>query len=172
MSIEAVLTSLQAEVQEHRVGSLLSTYLHKPRKAPLFQAALGKFLINGHLRFAATWSWWAFFGASFYFLYRKMYLFGLISFFAAVIIAYVDSALSVIVPVTCAISAKYLYCKKFIDDLEVAGYPTKPDDEMNRILFKIGGYNNWAIVAYFLLIILNASAAIFFFDELTGGVYT
>jgi hypothetical protein len=161
--MDAVLAALQAEVQDQRVGSHLSAYLHKPQKAPLFQAALGKFLINGHLCFAATWSWWAFSGSACYFLYRKMYLVGLISFFAAVILAYVAEALSLIVPITCAISAKYLFCKKFIEDLEVAGYPAKPEDEVNRILFQIGGYNTWAIVVYFLFIILNIAALIILF---------
>jgi hypothetical protein len=161
MSTETVLKALQTDVQGHAVGEFLASHLHKPQKAPLFQAALAKFMINGHFRFAATWSWWAFFGGAFYFFYRKMYLYGLIALGSDIIAALTGPLTPVIVAVCCGISAKFLYCKKFIDDLDAAGYPNEPAETVNRTLALLGGYNVWAVVVFFVVKLLIIAVLIF-----------
>jgi hypothetical protein len=161
MGTETVLTALQPDIQGPTLGNMLASHLHKPEKAPLYQAALVKFVINGFFRFAATWSWWAFFGGAFYFFYRKMYLYGLIALGVDLVAAFIEPLASIIVAVCCGISAKYLYCKKFIDDLEVAGYPNKPASEVNNTLALLGGFNTWAVVVFFLLLFLKVVVLIF-----------
>jgi hypothetical protein len=161
MGAETVLTALGSDIFGKATGSLLAAHLHKPEKVPMFQGALAKFVFNGFFRFAATWSWWAFFGGAFYFFYRKIYLYGLIALGGDIIAAYIEPFTSIIVAICCGVSAKYLYCKKFIEDLEVAGYPNKPADEVNATLSLLGGFNTWAIIIFFLLMLLKI--AILFF---------
>jgi hypothetical protein len=161
MSKESVLTALQSDVLGQTPGGFLSAHLHKPEKAPLYQSALIKFLINGHFRFAATWSWWAFFGGAFFFFYRKMYLYGLIALGVDVVAAFFVPLGTLIVAVCCGAGAKYFYCKKFIEDLDVAGYPGKPAEEIRHTLTLLGGYNTWAIIVFILLSLMKIAVLIF-----------
>jgi hypothetical protein len=168
MGTESVLTALQANIESQEVGNLLAAHLHKPEKAPLFQAALAKFVSNGSLRFASTWSWWAFFGSSFYFFYRKMYLYGLIALGFDIGIAFVLDHANPGVAIFSGLCAKYLYCTKFVKDLEASGYPNKPIDEVNHTLGQRGGYNTWAIVAAVFALLLQITM-LFFADKIINA---
>jgi len=144
-----VMKALNNEMNSNEIHRLLQEHLQKPGKVGIFHAALSKFVINEHLHFSVTWSWWAFFCLGFYFLYRKIYLIGIIAIFIpllAGLIPMLGIVLAVIVWILCGISAKYLYCKKFIKDLSLSGYPDKPIDEVAMNISRFGGYNTWAII--------------------------
>jgi hypothetical protein len=161
MSTEAVVGALQADVSGEEVGKLLASHLHKPEKARLFQAALTKFLINKHFRFAATWSWWAFFGGPFYFFYRKIYTYGLMVLAIDFAATFFVPLAGLIVAICCGVCAKNFYCKKFIEDLEIAGYPNEPSEKVNSVLAVLGGCNTWAIIAFFILFVLKIAVLLF-----------
>jgi type IV secretory pathway VirB6-like protein len=144
------MKALNDDIQGEEVKELLSSHLHKPEKVEIYHTSLQKFFINQHLRFAATWSWWAFFGRAFFFFYRKIYLFGLIFLIIDIFTAATMPFIYILSGICYAIVAKYLYCKKFVDDLGIAGYSDKSRAEVTRNISLLGGYNNWAIVVYFI----------------------
>jgi hypothetical protein len=138
--------ALDEKMATDEVRSLLDVHLKAPGKAPVYYDALSKCLINDHVVFTATWSWWAFLGGPWYFFYRKMYKPALITLAIGFLLFFVPIPFAgFIVCVASAVTAKYLYCKKFVKDLEIAGYPEKPASEISRSLGALGGYNSWAI---------------------------
>jgi hypothetical protein len=163
MQPQKILAAMGDGVRGQAVENMLAAHLRKPEKARLFQSALSKFEINGFFRFTPTWSWWAFFGGAFYFFYRKMYLYGVAALALDILATCVAPFTALLVAIGCAMSAKFLYCKKFLDDLGIAGYPDKPTEEVNNTLGLLGGYNNWAIIVYFGLFILKLIALGMFF---------
>ncbi|ADU65295.1 hypothetical protein Selin_0547 [Desulfurispirillum indicum S5] len=134
----------KTELQE-----LIGQHCQKPEKVPLFMGALEKMLVNGQLIFKPTWSWWAFFFSWAYFLYRKLYLWAAVFFLVNVITGMVG--LNLLVMVAAGISAKYLYLKKFTDDLQVAGFGSQTFVEVKSNMRQLGGYHNWVVVLILLL---------------------
>lgn len=69
-----IINALEEEARTGNVTQLLDPHLLTPKKAPLYEKALAKCLVNGYVSFAPTWSWWAMFEGPLYFFYRKMKL--------------------------------------------------------------------------------------------------
>ncbi|MBB5021594.1 DUF2628 domain-containing protein [Desulfurispira natronophila] len=122
---------------------LLSAHLGKPEKAPLFVDALEKMFINNHLTFKPTWSWWAFLFSWAYLLYRRLYLYAGLFFLANLITGLVG--LNIAVMIAAGISAKYLYLKKFLEDLQKAGHGRLSGYAVRKNLEQLGGYHPWVI---------------------------
>ncbi|GHV51687.1 hypothetical protein FACS1894216_06320 [Synergistales bacterium] len=166
-----IAAALDEKMATDEVRSLLEIHLKTPGKVSVYYDALSKCLINGHVVFTAMWSWWAFIGGPWYFFYRKMYKPGLIMLGISILLCFVPIPFgSAIICVAAAIMAKYLYCKKFVSDLEIAGYPEKSGSEISRSLGVLGGYNSWAIwagVIVNIIILLAALAAV-----LIGSVFS
>ncbi|MDR1943293.1 MAG: DUF2628 domain-containing protein, partial [Synergistaceae bacterium] len=121
-----------------------------------------KCVINGQMVFCGTWSWWAFFGGPFYFFYRKMYIPGLIIAASMLLLVVARVPFAVSLPaIASAITAKYLYCRKFVSDLGVAGYPDEPRGDVTHYLTRLGGSNTWAVVLGALLYAFAAAAVIY-----------
>ncbi|MDR2137787.1 MAG: DUF2628 domain-containing protein [Synergistaceae bacterium] len=138
---------LEEELRSGNVRQLLAAHLQTPEKVSIYGAALDKCLVNGRVVFAATWSWWAWIGGAFYFFYRKMYTPGLVLLGVSLLLIVVPIPfVGLITWIISAVTAKYFYCKKFQQDLEISGYPDKPRDDVLRNLNRLGGYNTWAVV--------------------------
>jgi hypothetical protein len=165
-----VVETLRGDIQSGggAVKVLLEAHLDKSDKVAYFYKALSKYIETiskpGWKPWKGgwcKWSWWGFFGSFFYFFYRKMY-FVAISFFAITIVAMfvVDYLLdeghiiASAMAITCGGSASSMYCRKFINDLKIAGYPNKSVEEVLPALRRRGGYNNWAIAPAVIISIL------------------
>jgi hypothetical protein len=60
---------------------MLRTFIGKDNKFFWYKNAFAKYEFNGVEHFAWNWSWYSFFFAPFYFIYRKLYLEGFLMFF-------------------------------------------------------------------------------------------
>ncbi|MBF0985177.1 MAG: DUF2628 domain-containing protein, partial [Campylobacter sp.] len=61
----------------------LEIFLQTPNKVEIYARACEKFFAAGkqrELTYVSTWSWWAFFGTLFFFLYRREYKFAAMLF--------------------------------------------------------------------------------------------
>lgn len=153
------------------IRSLLRMHLHTPDKVEIYYDALRKCVVDSRFVFTATWSWWAFFGGAFYFFYRKMYKPGLLLLLPTVILWLLPIPMvGLIVNIGCGVAAKYLYCKKFVADLDIAGYPGRPAEEMYRALGRLGGYNNWAIWVGVLCYALSLIVTLVLFTAVLGTI--
>ncbi|WP_127959254.1 DUF2628 domain-containing protein [Serratia microhaemolytica] len=133
---------------------LLEAHLQKPEKVDLFERAYKKFDVNGHLNFSLSWSWWAFFGGPFYFFYRKLYLIGIIVLTVGFVGTGIWNMLGLFGSIVCGLIAKFFYIQKFRNDLLLSRYGEISPSEVKRYLTILGGYNTWAIWAYFVGLII------------------
>ncbi len=167
-----VVNALDKRMRESNdVRSLLLTHLGTSDKVDIYYDALRKCIEGSRLVFTATWSWWAFIGGAFYFFYRKMTKTGLFLLIPTVVLWFVPIPLvGLLVNIGCGVTAKYLYCKKFIGDLDIAGYPDRPAEEMHRSLARLGGYNSWAIWVAVLCYALSLIVAIVILGTVLGAI--
>lgn len=167
-----VVNALDKRMRESDdVRSLLLTHLRTPDKVDIYYDALRKCLEGNRLVFTATWSWWAFFGGAFYFFYRRMTRPGLLLLIPTVVLCFVPIPMvGFLVNVGCGVAAKYLYCKKFIGDLDIAGYPDRSPEEMHRSLARLGGYNSWAIWVAVLWYTLSLIVTIVLVGAVLGAI--
>lgn len=137
----------------------LEIFLQTPSKVEIYARACEKFFAAGkrrELNYVSTWSWWAFFGTLFFFLYRKEYKIAAALFAFVVISCFIpfldeyDRSIGMAVSVSSGTMAKYFVCYRFVALLD------KKDDEALR---KGGGVNRWAI---WLAVIFYALVAIVF----------
>lgn len=167
MSEYRVLNSVESELKSGTLWELMSIHLMAPHKVDIYKKALEKHIVNDRFIFSPTWSWWAFFGGPFYYFYRKLYKPAIVLVLIAIVLFMVHIPLAgFLVNVASSIAAKYLYCKKFISDLDISGYPDRPRHEIIQALSKLGGYNSWAIVLgvlFNLLVIVVSIILIFIF---------
>ncbi len=138
----------------------LEIFLQTPSKVEIYARACEKFFAAGkqrELTYVSTWSWWAFFGTLFFFLYRREYKFAAMLFAFVTISFFVpfldwrDGVVWIAVGITGAAMAKYFVCYRFVALLDRGG------DEALRWG---GGVNIWAIwlaaVFYVLIAALYA----------------
>lgn len=123
----------------------LEIFLQTPSKVEIYARACEKFFAAGkqrELNYVSTWSWWAFFGTLFFFLYRKEYKIAAALFAFVVISCFIpfldeyDRSIGMAVSVSSGTMAKYFVCYRFVALLD------KQDDEALR---RGGGVNRWAI---------------------------
>ncbi len=144
----------------------LEFFLQTPSKFEIYARACEKFFAAGkqrELNYVSTWSWWAFFGTLFFFLYRKEYKIAAALFAVVVISCFIpfldeyDRSIGMAVSVSSGTMAKYFVCYRFVALLD------KGDDEALR---KGGGVNRWAI---WLAVIFYALVAIVFALIISNG---
>ena len=144
----------------------LEIFLQTPSKVEIYARACEKFFAAGkqrELNYVSTWSWWAFFGTLFFFLYRKEYKIAAALFAVMVISCFVpfldghDRTIGTAISVSSGTMAKYYVCDSFVSLLD------KQDDEALR---RGGGVNRWAI---WLAVIFYAFVAIVFAPIISNG---
>lgn len=126
----------------------LGIYLQTPEKVEIYaQAAEKMFAKTGgtSIGFVPTWSWWEFFCGGLFFLYRKLYLFGIVCIILGLI-------LSIIIGVVSALIAKYTVIKDFEKKLD-----------LDNDLALATGVNKWAIYVPIALVVIVILA------EIIGG---
>ncbi len=172
---------------EQLTKELLGTHLKNDRKVELFYTFFKKFTVGGTFKYDLCFSWYAFFGNIFYFLYRKLYLPALLFAYVIVpgiiicalsvigitayiggrtggglasglVIALLMLALYLLPPITFAMSGIYLYTRKFLRDLELSGYGKLDIERVKENLSLLGGSNDWVIT---VLVILMFSILIY-----------
>lgn len=127
----------------------LGIYLQTPEKVEIYaQAAEKMFAKTGgtSIGFAPTWSWWGFFCGGLFFLYRKLYLFGIVCIILSPI-------LSIIIWVVSALIAKYTVIKDFEKKLD-----------LDNDLALATGVNKWAVIYVFIALVVIVILA-----EIIGG---
>ena len=144
----------------------LEIFLQTPSRVEIYARACEKFFAAGkqrELAYVSTWSWWAFFGTLFFFLYRKEYKIAAALFAFVVISCFIpfldeyDRSIGMAVSVSSGTMAKYFVCYRFVALLD------KQDDEA---LKRGGGVNRWAI---WLAVIFYALVAIVFALIISNG---
>lgn len=151
---------------EDELKQLLGLHLGKSDKVEFFYRTIKKIVVDGEIKKSA-FSGWAFFGGAFYFLYRKMYIYGLMFIAAAFIpemlsllnieainLEVVENGVTMGIAVACGMTAMPTYINKFFDDAVKAGYGIKDFEDVKDEMEKLGGYNIWAIYLYFAVMIL------------------
>jgi hypothetical protein len=142
------------EIKEEELSELLGSHLQKSEKVNVYKPRVKANMVNGVPVFKATWSWWAFWGGSAFFLYRKMYLMAGI-FFVLSLIGSVVPLAGLVIAIGAGVSGFYLYTKKFNDDLQIAGYGKKDIEDVKLQLQQLGGYNSWVVWIWWAAIIIN-----------------
>ncbi|RPI74487.1 MAG: DUF2628 domain-containing protein [Desulfobacteraceae bacterium] len=101
---------------------------------------------RGEDRFAATWHWPAFFTGFWWFLYRKMYLWALISLLATLI-----PCVGFLTLITCGLTAHYLYYLQVKKKTAGFKFPSssKPDKQK---LAALGGTHPWVRWVFIVLL--------------------
>ena len=116
----------------------LAAFIVKNRAKYL--AKFEKFNYEGVERFAVTWHWPAFFFNSWWFLYRKLYIWALIAFVALCI-----PGLNFISFILFGILSNYLYYKHALKKI-YALHAFDPSADISSELARIGGVNRWVMV--------------------------
>lgn len=141
------------KIDSRDLDVLLEAHLQKPEKVAVYKPRVEANMVNGVAVFKATWSWWAFFATWAYFLYRKMYIEAGVLFILNVISSFIPGFFFIIM-IFSGVSAFYFYTKKFLRDLQIAEYGSRPIDEVCEKLKVLGGYNSWVVWVSVLLNIL------------------
>ncbi|EAU01297.1 MULTISPECIES: DUF2628 domain-containing protein [Campylobacter] len=125
----------------------LEIYLQTPEKVEIYASACEKFLDPqaNEFTFKATWSWWAFFATLFFFLYRKAYTAMLCTLLVCVFIPVAGLLPTLIIAYSCAVSAKFIVCSRFVKILDM-----QSDEE----LAKRGGKHETVILLFAILLLL------------------
>lgn len=127
----------------------LAIFFNSTDKVEIYAQAAEEFWRKGNgkdLKFAPTWSWWAFFLPFFFFLYHKQYG---ISFFSAISIlaGIIIYGFNIFCFAPCAvfgIIAKYIIVKNFFSKLEETN--KSPYSQMDSL--KVG-LNDWVLKGFF-----------------------
>ena len=144
----------------------LEIFLQTPSKVEIYARACEKFFAAGkqrELTYVSTWSWWAFFGTLFFFLYRKEYKIAAALFAVVLISCFIpfldeyDRSIGMAISVSSGTMAKYFVCYRFVALLDRGG-----DEALRRG----GGVNRWAI---WLAVIFYALVAIVFALIISNG---
>lgn len=106
------------------------------------------FRVGGIDNFAFTWHWPAFFLGFWWMLYRKLYLWALVSFVVA-LIPYVGFLGMVLWGLT----GNYIYYRHVTDKIR-ALRQIQPHADLKMTLSQIGGVNRWVAVVAVLLVLL------------------
>ena len=116
-----------------------------------------KFNVAGVEQFSLTWHWPAFFVSFFWMLYRKLYLWALLTFFLSYI-----PGVSFILMIAYGLTGNYLYfkhAKKKIIELKTQQSPSYLSENLRQI----GGVNQWVktlVIILSIIVILGTIAAI------------
>lgn len=141
----------------------LAQFLQTPTKLAIYAKAAKKFYKNDELKFAFSWSWWGFFAGGWFFLYRKLYLQGILLLFISFLLCisslfegleYYTFFASFAFCVFCAVFAKYAVIRRFC---RLLGSSASLEEK--------GGVAEWAIYLgifiTFLMYVCWLAAAIF-----------
>ncbi len=122
--------------------------------------SFSKFTITGREKFRATWNW-ACFGFTFlWMLYRKMYLYALLTF-----IVFCLPGLNILLHIGAGIIGNYLYYKHAKEKiLEIRA--TQSSQNYVPILQEIGGVNRWVITFGIAIFVLIAIVFALFFSTI------
>ena len=145
----------------------LSIFLGTPKKVEIYAKAAEKFFSAGgrqELEYTNTWSWWGFFGAPWFFLYRKSYgiFFLMLAFsigieiFLDIFMPRVSNVWPIIFATLCAMISKFIVIDRFSKALDSGELENK------------GGVNPWGIYIPIVLIVIYIIAGfILGFDEIS-----
>jgi len=125
-------------VESDSIRDDLAAFIVKNRAKYLVK--FDKFNHEGIDRFAVTWHWPAFLFNSWWFLYRKLYLWALIAFVALCIPGF-----NFISFILFGILSNYLYYKHALKNI-YALRAFDPSADISSELARIGGVNPWAMV--------------------------
>ncbi len=137
----------EADTLHAFIGRNVSHYLHKFRS----------FTKEGTPAFKATWHWPAFLISPVWFLYRKLYMWALLSFVLSFI-----PLVSLASKIIWGICANYLYYKhthRKIEDLKIQHAQSTTDD-FTHVLQKKGGVHRWAAWSIPSVAVIGIIAAI------------
>ncbi|WP_432738468.1 DUF2628 domain-containing protein [Maridesulfovibrio sp. FT414] len=105
-----------------------------------YRSMFRQFAAN-HGRFRSTWNWCAFFFGPVWFLYRKMYVWAMVSLAAGVI-----PYLAIPLMIGCGLAGNYLYYRDFLEKSEKVEDSYSPDIQ-DKMLALAGGVHPWAKLA-------------------------
>jgi hypothetical protein len=126
---------------------------------------LGKFRsfqVGRMSAFAPTWNWSAFLFGTWWFLYRKMYLWALGAFVLALV-----PALGFLAHIACGVAGNYLYYRHAGDRIREAVAVT-PADSLPAVLTQLGGVNGWVVPVGIILGALLFLMGLAFFAAMFG----
>lgn len=124
---------------------MIEAYIDKPEVTQWYVNAFKKFNVNGRSMMRWHWSWWAFFGNIFYFLYRKAYLPAAVFFLLTFIAGFVPPfGWLVLLILTGGYGPYFVYLTYKEKRLEVEATVEDEDKRLETMRF-VGGYNDWAI---------------------------
>lgn len=134
-----VTAAAEKRAETERLMAALALFIGD--KSEIYLARFRKFDPGGEDRFAATWNWPASIFVSFWFLYRKLYLWAFITLIASIIP--VVSILTVIFSGACGNYLYYRHARRKIAVLSA----TATAADLDSVLAQSGGVHRWVIVA-------------------------
>jgi hypothetical protein len=170
--ISSAFASRQGSSQEGRMADIVMDEETKRQfeafigsNAGYYVEKFGKFNIDGVETFQATWNWSAFLFTFWWMLYRKMYLWSLVTFIVLTV-PYVGLAAWV----ACGIAGNYLYFRHARGRIEEARSVSPTD--IHATLAKLGGTHEWVkvvaviITGLALLVLILVGGLVALFDAL------
>jgi hypothetical protein len=134
-----VAAAAKKRAETERFMEMLAVFIGD--KSDIYLARFRKFDPGGEDRFAATWNWPASIFVSFWFLYRKMYLWAVITLITSLI-----PVVSILTVIFSGVCGNYLYYRHARKKIAALG-ATATAGELDSLLARAGGVHRWVIVA-------------------------
>jgi len=138
---------------------MIAAFVGKPEKVEYYRSAFYLYNKDGAEKMRWKWSWWAFFGNLWYFLYRKAYLAALVAFILSIVFGIVHFG-GLIFSILVGGFGVYFVYKKYKDLKSEIEAQTEDEDERIKLMIQNGGYNTWVIWLVVILTILGLVGAI------------
>ncbi len=152
---------------------MIEAYIDKPEVTEWYVDTFKHFNVNGIDVMRWKWSWWAFFGNVFYFLYRKCYLAATLLFIAFFFSGIFPLIGLIILLILNGGYAPYFVYKNYKEKRLEIEAQIEDEEERIEMMRVVGGYNDWAIwigVAFHFLTWITTFLMMGFFLALFGLV--
>ncbi len=134
-------------------NKMIEAFIGKPEKSLWYQNAFASFNVNGVDAMKWKWSWWACFSGFLFLLYRKQYVASLFLFIASISIGLFFPFGIILMILSGGFSTYFIY-KGYKSKLQEIEAIVQGEDKRLETMQAIGGYNQWVVWAYGVLVTL------------------
>lgn len=157
-----------ADNQEYS-DKMIAAFVGKEEKVSWYKNAFSKYNVNGVDTMQWYWSWWAFWGGFLFLLYRKQYGPAAILFIVSGIISAIMPFFGwLIVAILTGGYATYFIYKGYKTKLYELENAIADEDKRVETMYVVGGYHQWVIWVYAILVLLSFVLFISYFSLLVG----
>jgi len=138
---------LTQDLSDDYEAKMLEAFVNKPedpQKGLWYSIAFKKYDLEGNGSMKWHWSWWAFMGSFFYFLYRKAYVEALVLFFISLVSSVIPFGGLIVMILVGGYGPFFVYKIYKARKLEIEE-SYGDEDQRVSMMQEVGGYNQWVI---------------------------